>query len=103
MAFGAAARIGHMDDWDATRIPLFHSGDFSSPSKQIFAAEMQMGSRRQHVPQDALLIFNVASGSCQVIQAHAEFSTRKGDTAKDRPSLKGKHTQAEEESANLYF
>lgn len=82
-----------MEDRDATRIP--------SSCKQIFAAQMQMGSRRQHVPWDKLLIFNTASELCQVIRAHAEFSTRERVTAKDCLCLEGKHTKAEKESANL--
>lgn len=61
-------------NWDATRIP-------SSPpsalqvSKQHLAAEMQMGSRKQHLPQDRLLIFNVTSEQRQAIRAPAEFAT----------------------------
>lgn len=58
-----------------------HASPSSPPSalqasEQLFVAEMQMGSRRQHLPQDRLFMFNATSEQRQVIRAHAEFSTR---------------------------
>lgn len=64
-----------LTNWDATCIPP-SPPSATQVSEQLFTTETQMGSRRQHLPQDRLLIFSATSEQRQVIGAHAEFSTR---------------------------